>query len=63
MTLHIVKPPEGVYLASSDESQGLVAQGCTIQETAKIGRDVAWHWLLLLSGRIKAMAPVRRVAG
>ncbi len=29
--LHIEKPPEGVYLVSSDELQGLVAQGRTIQ--------------------------------
>lgn len=31
--LHIEKLPEGVYLATSDEVQGLVAQGRTIQET------------------------------
>ena len=29
--LHIEKLPEGVYLATSDEVQGLVAQGRTIQ--------------------------------
>jgi predicted RNase H-like HicB family nuclease len=33
--------PEGVYLATSDEVQGLVAQGRTIQETIEIARDVA----------------------
>ena len=33
--------PEGVYLATSDEVQGLVAQGRTIQETVEIARDVA----------------------
>jgi len=39
--LHIEKLPEGVYLTTSDEVQGLVAQGCTIQETIEIARDVA----------------------
>ena len=32
---------EGVYLATSDDVQGLVAQGRTIQETLDIARDVA----------------------
>ena len=39
--LHIEKLPEGVYLATSAEVQGLVAQGRTIQETIEIARDVA----------------------
>jgi len=39
--LHIERLPEGVYLATSDEIQGLVAQGRTIQETIEIARDVA----------------------
>lgn len=39
--LHIEKLPEGVYLATSEELQGLVAQGRTIQETIEIARDVA----------------------
>ena len=33
--------PEGVHLATSDDVQGLVAQGRTIQETIEIARDVA----------------------
>jgi predicted RNase H-like HicB family nuclease len=41
VTLHIEKLPEGVYLATSDDVQGLVAQGRTIQETVEIARDVA----------------------
>ena len=41
VTIHIVKLPEGVYLATSDDIQGLVAQGRTIQETLEIARDVA----------------------
>jgi len=39
--LHIEKLPEGVYLATSDDVQGLIAQGRTIQETLEIARDVA----------------------
>jgi len=39
--LHIEKLPEGVYLATSKEIQGLIAQGRTIQETLEIARDVA----------------------
>jgi predicted RNase H-like HicB family nuclease len=41
INLHIEKLPEGVYLATSDDIQGLVAQGRTIQETLEIARDVA----------------------
>jgi predicted RNase H-like HicB family nuclease len=41
VTLHIEKLPEGVYLATSDDVQGLIAQGRTIQETVEIARDVA----------------------
>jgi predicted RNase H-like HicB family nuclease len=39
--LHIERLPEGVYLATSDDVQGLVAQGRTITETIEIARDVA----------------------
>jgi predicted RNase H-like HicB family nuclease len=39
--LHIEQLPEGMYLATSDEVQGLVAQGRTIAETLDIARDVA----------------------
>jgi len=41
VTLHIEKLPEGVYLATSEDVQGLVAQGRTIQETLEIARDLA----------------------
>jgi hypothetical protein len=35
--LRIEKLPEGVYLAPSEEVQGLVVQGRMIQETVAIG--------------------------
>ena len=41
VNLHIEKLPEGYYLATSDNVQGLVAQGRTITETLEIARDVA----------------------
>ncbi len=40
VNLHIEKLPEGVYLATSDDVPGLVAQGRTITETLEIARDV-----------------------
>ena len=41
LNLHIERMPEGVYLATSDSVQGLVAQGRTVAETLEIARDVA----------------------
>ena len=41
VNLHIEKLPEGVYLATSDDVPGLVAQGRTLSETIEIARDVA----------------------
>jgi len=41
INLHIEKLPEGYYLATSDDVQGLIAQGRTIAETIEIARDVA----------------------
>ena len=39
--LHVEALDEGGYLATSDEVQGLVAQGRTVQETLQIAEDVA----------------------
>jgi antitoxin HicB len=41
ISLKIEKLDEGVYLATSDTLQGLVAQGRTIAETMEIAQDVA----------------------
>ncbi|GAB6077589.1 type II toxin-antitoxin system HicB family antitoxin [Hydrogenobaculum acidophilum] len=43
LTITIEKLPEGFYLATSDDIQGLVAQGKTIEETVKIALDVVRH--------------------
>ncbi|MCK4763668.1 MAG: type II toxin-antitoxin system HicB family antitoxin [Candidatus Aminicenantes bacterium] len=39
--LDIEKLPEGVYLGTSEDVPGLVAQGRTIDETVDIAKDVA----------------------
>jgi predicted RNase H-like HicB family nuclease len=39
--VHVEKLPEGMYLATSEDIQGLVAQGRTVNETLEIARDVA----------------------
>ncbi len=41
LKLQIEYLSEGVYLATSDDIQGLIAQGRTIAETVEIARDVA----------------------
>jgi len=40
INIHLEKLPEGVYLATSKDVQGLVAQGRTVAETLEIARDV-----------------------
>jgi predicted RNase H-like HicB family nuclease len=39
--IQIEELPEGLYLATSEELPGLVAQGRTVAETLDIARDVA----------------------
>lgn len=41
INIHIEKLPGDVYLATSDDVQGLVAQGRTATEALEIARDVA----------------------
>ncbi len=41
INVQIEKLPEGYYLATSEDIQGLVAQGRTVIETLEIARDVA----------------------
>ena len=55
INLHIEKLPEGVYLATSDEVPGLVAQGRTLAETLEIARDVARR---LLEAQAEPQDPV-----
>lgn len=53
--LHIEKLPEGVYLATSDDIPGLVAQGRTITETLEIAQDVARKLLEAQSERASSV--------
>ena len=41
LNLQVEKLPEGVYLATSKDIPGLIAQGRTVTETLEIARDVA----------------------
>ena len=41
VNIHVEKLPEGVYLATSEDIPGLVAQGRTVTETMEIARDIA----------------------
>jgi predicted RNase H-like HicB family nuclease len=41
INIHIEKLPEGMYPATSDDVQGLVAQGRTATEALEIACDVA----------------------
>ncbi len=41
LQIHIEELPEGVFLATSEDMPGLVAQGRTVAETLEIARDVA----------------------
>ena len=55
VNIHIEKLPEGVYLATSDEIPGLVAQGRTVAETLEIARDVARKLMEAKAERSKAL--------
>jgi predicted RNase H-like HicB family nuclease len=41
LRIQIEELPEGLFLATSDELPGLVAQGRTVAEALEIARDVA----------------------
>ena len=57
--LHIEKLREGMYLATSTDMPGLVAQGRTIQETLEIARDVAKKLLEARAERSGRKWPVK----
>jgi len=55
VNLRIEKFPEGFYLDTSDNVQGLVAQGRTITETIEIARDVAKKLLEVQEGQMEQL--------
>ena len=60
INIHIERLPEGYYLATSEDVQGLVAQGRTVNETLEIARDVARRLLEAQSQR-KTSPPLKPV--
>jgi predicted RNase H-like HicB family nuclease len=54
ITLHVEALEEGGYVATSEDVQGLVAQGRTVQETLQIAQDVARRLLEAQSERSQA---------
>jgi predicted RNase H-like HicB family nuclease len=54
--LHVERLPEGVFLATSDDVQGLVAQGRSASEAIEIAKDVARK--LLESRAVMAGVPL-----
>ncbi len=56
INLHVEKLPEGLYLATSEDVQGLVAQGRTVSETMEIAKDIA-RKLLESQGEEKSLTP------
>jgi len=51
--------PEGLYLATSDELPGLVAQGRTVAEALDIARDVARR---IIEARSEREGPISLVS-
>ena len=62
VNLHIEMLPEGVYVATSDDIPGLVAQGRTVAETLEIARDVGTKLLEAQSDRQEPSASAWRSA-
>jgi len=58
--IKIEKLPEGYYLATSDQIQGLVAQGRTVAETIEIARDVAKKLLEAQTQRIDKLDSLKK---
>ena len=56
INLQIEKLPEGIYLATSKDIQGLVAQGRTVNETIDIAKDVAKKLLEAQEERISQLS-------
>ena len=54
INIHIEKLPEGVYLATSGDMPGLVAQGRTVIESLEIARDVARKLMEARAGRSRS---------
>lgn len=56
--LQIEKLPGDLYLATSEDVQGLVAMGHSVEETLKVARDVARRLLEVQSNGSAALQPM-----
>lgn len=61
INIHVKALEAGGYLATSEDVQGLVAQGRTIQETLEIAKDVARR-LLEAQAERQTATPMKPVA-
>lgn len=61
--IQVQELPEGLFLATSDEVPGLVAQGRTVSETVEIARDVARKLIEASRGRDGDQTCRRPVSG
>lgn len=59
VSLKVEKLEEGLYLATSDDLQGLVAQGRTISDTVEIAQDVARN---LIESHLEHEDPIMALA-
>ncbi|MBC6423270.1 MAG: type II toxin-antitoxin system HicB family antitoxin [Hormoscilla sp. SP5CHS1] len=63
LNIQIEKLPEGVYLATSEDLPGLVAQRRTITETLEIAQDVARKLIEARSGGdLQQLAGLQEIA-
>ena len=62
ITIHIEQLPEGDFLATSNDVQGLVAQGRTVAETLEIARDVVRRLMEAQGERKEAvkLSPIKK---
>ncbi len=62
INVHVEKLPEGYYLVTSEDVQGLVAQGRTVSEALEIARDVTRRLLESQSKKKKILhlKPIKR---
>ena len=59
VNLHIEKMPEGFFLATSNDVQGLIAQGRTLAETIEIARDVAKKLIEAQEGQMEGLISIK----
>jgi predicted RNase H-like HicB family nuclease len=60
INVHVEALDEGGYLATSEDVQGLVAQGRTVQETLEIAKDVARR-LLDAQAERRVATPLKKI--